>query len=171
MVLHLESVFYIRKISSDFAMYNQLISCLPQRISSQVRDIILCLPLVLKYETLKQAIIQRITPSDKVRLQQLFSDLQLGDRRPSALLREMQQLIGTSNIGVGILLELWMERLPASTQAILTVASDLPITAIADLADRVIERHKPETETKSPKQLCAGATTTTGATSQPSVIG
>ncbi|CAH8490858.1 unnamed protein product [Dicrocoelium dendriticum] len=168
--LHLESVFYIRKISSDFAMYNQLISCLPYSISSQVRDIILCPPLVMKYETLKQAIIQRITPSDKVRLQQLFSDLQLGDRMPSALLREMQQLIGTSNMDVGILRELWMQRLPASTQAILAVASDLPITAIADLADRVIERHQPETETKALKQLCAGATTTTGATSPPSAI-
>ncbi|CAH8534148.1 unnamed protein product [Dicrocoelium dendriticum] len=124
----------------------------------------------MKYETLKQDIIQRIMPSDKFRLQQLFSDLQLRDRMPSALLREMQQLIGMSNIDVRILRELWMQSPPKRIQAILAVASDLPITALADLADRVFERPQPKTETKAPKQLCSGATTTTGATSPPSAL-
>ncbi|CAH8508914.1 unnamed protein product [Dicrocoelium dendriticum] len=167
---HLESTFYNCKISSDNSKYHQLMSRLPQSVSSQVRDIIACPPPDAKYDTLKQAIIQRITPSDKVRLQQLFRDLQLGDRMPSALLRQMQQLLGTSSMDEGILREMWMQRLPESTQAILAVASALPLTAVAELADRVMERHQPANESRTFTRLSPVTAPATYATSEPSAI-
>ncbi|CAH8497729.1 unnamed protein product [Dicrocoelium dendriticum] len=167
---HLESTFYDCKISSDNSKYHQLMSRLPQSVSSQVRDVIACPPPDAKYDTLKQAIIQRITPYDKVRLQQLFRDLQLGDRMPSALLRQMQQLLGTSSMDEGILHEMWMQRLPESTQAILAVASALPLTAVAELADRVMERHQPANESRTFTRLSPVTAPATYATSEPSAI-
>lgn len=168
--INLEANFFNRRVTSDCAKYNQLINRLPQNISSQVRDILSCPPPEMKYETLKQAIIQRTTPSDKARLQQLFRDLQLGDRMPSALLRDMQQLLGTSNMDAGILRELWMQRLPENTQAILAVANALPLTAVADLADRVIERHQPTTSAHALTLLNAVASSAAPTTSEPSAI-
>ncbi|KAF8563102.1 hypothetical protein P879_11958 [Paragonimus westermani] len=54
-------------------------------------------------------LIRRVTPSEKTRLQQLFSGLPPGDRRPSTPLREMQQFLGGSHVDESLL---WMQRLP-----------------------------------------------------------
>ncbi|KAH7935482.1 hypothetical protein HPB52_008449 [Rhipicephalus sanguineus] len=46
------------------------------------------------YDTLKKAILERTAISERRRLQMLLPPTELGDRRPSQLLRQMQALLG-----------------------------------------------------------------------------
>ncbi|CAI2738545.1 unnamed protein product [Dicrocoelium dendriticum] len=101
-------------------------------------------------------------PSEKVRLQQLFRDLQLGDKLPSTLLREMQQLLGSSTMDETLLRELWLQRLPENTQAILATVSSVPLTQLADLADRVIERSQPQANASKVHAVASQGTSITG---------
>lgn len=138
--IHLEAEFFINNVLADRARYSQLISRLPKEISLQLRDLLINPPATDLYETLKDAVIKRVTPSEKTRLQQLFSDLQLGDKRPTTLLREMKQLLGTSQMDESLLRELWIQRLPETAQAIISIASSLPLAEAANIADKVVER-------------------------------
>ncbi|CAH8466172.1 unnamed protein product [Dicrocoelium dendriticum] len=157
----LEAEFYNHKITSDYAKYCKLLSYLPKEISTQVRDVIIS-QTENRYEALKEATIKRVMPSEKVRLQQLFRDLQLGDKLPSTLLREMQQLLGSSTMDETLLRELWLQRLPENTQAILATVSSVSLTQLADLADRVIERSQPHVDASKMNAVASQGTSITG---------
>ncbi|CAH8514081.1 unnamed protein product [Dicrocoelium dendriticum] len=158
---HLEAEFYNHRITSDYAKYCKLLSYLPKEISMQVRDVIIS-QTENRYEALKEATIKRVMPSEKVRLQQLFRDLQLGDKLPSTLLREMQQLLGSSTMDETLLRELWLQRLPENTQAILATVSSVSLTQLADLADRVIERSQPQADASKMNAVASQGTSITG---------
>ncbi|CAH8625957.1 unnamed protein product [Dicrocoelium dendriticum] len=158
---HLEAEFYNHRITSDYAKYCKLLSYLPKEISMQVRDVIIS-QTENRYEALKEATIKRVMPSEKVRLQQLFRDLQLGDKLPSTLLREMQQLLGSSTMDETLLRELWLQRLPENTQAILATVSSVSLTQLADLADRVIERSQPQADASKINAVASQGTSITG---------
>ncbi|GFY79180.1 hypothetical protein TNIN_127721 [Trichonephila inaurata madagascariensis] len=64
--------------------------------------------------------------------------MELGDRRPSDLLRQMKSLAGSS-ISDELIKSLWLQRLPQQTQAILSISKDsLYINNIAEMADKII---------------------------------
>ena len=62
--------------------------------AQEVRDLILNPPDVTPHAKLKEALVSRTTASEQRRLQQLFSTEELGDRKPSQLLRRIYQLLG-----------------------------------------------------------------------------
>lgn len=62
---------------------------------------------------------------------------------PTTLLREMQQLLGTSHMDESLLRELWIQRLPETAQAIISIARSLPLAEAAEIADQVVERFQP----------------------------
>nr|CDS32283.1 gag pol polyprotein [Hymenolepis microstoma] len=66
------------------------------------------------YDWLKQAIINRLSVSREKRLDQLFSQAELGDRFPSQLLHHMRSLASGSELKDEILKKLWMKSLPGS---------------------------------------------------------
>lgn len=129
-----------RNIFQDRAKYAQLVPRLPRDLLTLITPILVNPPAEDAYERVKQAILEDSRPSERARLEQLCHTLRLGDRKPTQLLREMQQLAGPGYLHDALLQELWLQRLPDTLQAILAV---VPATSLADLAqaaDAVLER-------------------------------
>ncbi|KAH7957036.1 hypothetical protein HPB52_014495 [Rhipicephalus sanguineus] len=73
-------------------------SVLPPDVASQLSDVLSSPSDTTPYQHLKTKVLQRFTPSERVRLQQLLAEGDLGDRRHSQLLRRMRQLLGEHDV-------------------------------------------------------------------------
>lgn len=138
----LEAQFQLGGISVDGTMYGHLIAALDQETIKCVRDKVLNPPARDKYNSLKSSIIERICDSAKSKLNRLLSGLQLGDKKPSQLLREMQTL-ADNQMNDAILQNLWLQRFPTHTQEILACMENLSLEKLAAAADKIVEVQKP----------------------------
>ncbi|KAJ1518995.1 hypothetical protein ONE63_011376 [Megalurothrips usitatus] len=107
------------------------------------------------YTTLKNKLLERLLGTQAQRLRQLTAPDDVGDRRPSSMLRHMRTLAGT-DVGDTLLRQLWMQRLPPVTRAVLVGQPALPLDALAELADSISEAAASDTG-------AAGATCATSA--------
>lgn len=136
-----ESQFNVAKVTSSRTKFDHVVSVLPHDVISEVRDIIVSSSSDNDpYKSLKEAIIQRTASSERDRLQLLMSKEELEHRKPTQMLRRMQQLLGAQfeSFDKSLLKELFLQKLPSSVQRVL--ASMPPATAIdqlAETADRV----------------------------------
>ncbi|GBN45796.1 hypothetical protein AVEN_162358-1, partial [Araneus ventricosus] len=78
----------------DSTKYHTVVASVETEILSQVSDIITSPPNNDMYKTLKDRLINIFSDSEERRLKKLLQDVELGDKRPSTLLREMQDLAG-----------------------------------------------------------------------------
>ncbi|XP_037529488.1 uncharacterized protein LOC119406826 [Rhipicephalus sanguineus] len=136
-----EAQFTTRRIVSQETKFHHVIAALTPTEAAEVRDIILAPPTEQPYDALKRELIRRTTLSEQKRLQQLLTAQDLGDRKPSQLLRGMRQLHGekASKMDDSLLRQLFLQRLPANVCMVLAAAGDLPLDDLAALADRVLE--------------------------------
>ncbi len=89
------------------------------------------------YPTLKNRIITQFADSEQKRVKKLLQEQELGDMRPSQLLREMRSLAG-SEINDNILKSIWMSRLSSKMRLIISISND-PLDKVALLADKISE--------------------------------
>ncbi|GFV15579.1 integrin alpha-PS1 [Trichonephila clavipes] len=75
-------------ISSDDTKYSALVANLDAETLSYVSDIVLSPPNSDKYHTLSQRLITQFSDSETQKIKKLLTDLQLGDEKPSHLLRK-----------------------------------------------------------------------------------
>ena len=135
-----EAQFTTRRIVAQRSKFAHVVSALQPEIAQEVRDLLLAPPAERPYDVLKEQLIRRTSESEQRRLQQLLTEEELGDRKPSQLLRKMRQLLGEHELEKGILKQLFVQRLPASVQLILATASTaLSNEQLADLADRIMD--------------------------------
>lgn len=139
--LQAEAQFQLAGITTQATQYRHVVAVLPPDVALEVADILSAPPTATPYDQLKSAILQRTMASERKRLQQLLTAEELGDRRPSQLLRAMQSLIGdrTAALDESLLRELFMQRLPAQVQMILSTASSLSLPELAQHADKIME--------------------------------
>lgn len=138
--IQLESQFVVSGITTDSTKYHCVVSALDGDVLGLISDIIRQPPAVNKYNAIKDRIILNYADSETVRLKMLVKDIELGDKRPSHLLREMQDLAGNS-ISSNTLRSLFLQRLPVSVQQILTVCTEreADLASLAEKADQILE--------------------------------
>lgn len=130
-----EAQFLVNGIRSDNVKFNLLLAQLKPSVLTQVASVIENPPDRLKYDALKERIIEVYSESDQRRIRTLLSGVSLGDRRPSQLLSEQQQ-IGGKLISDQMLKMLWMNQLPTNIQTIVA-ANNGQLDDLAKIADKV----------------------------------
>ena len=151
-----EAQFTTRGITQQHKKFDYIIASLSPEYTTEVRDLILQPPAAAPYDTLKHQLIQRTAASEQRRLQQLFNAEELGDRKPTQLLRRMQQLLGdkAGAMGSSVLRELFLQRLPANVRMVLASTPDTAnLENLAQLADKVMEVAAPSVSTVSATHL------------------
>lgn len=128
-----DAQFNTCNITSQKTKFDHIVSSLTPEIAMEVRDIILHPPERTPYNTLKDQLIARTTASEQRRLQQLFNTEELGDRKPSQLLRRMHQLLGdkAATADTAFIRELFLQRLPANVRMVLASAGGTQVTTRA----------------------------------------
>ena len=74
-------------------MFDHVVSSLSLEYTAEFRDLLLHLPSDNSYTVLKQQLTKSTALSEQRKLQQLFTSEELGDRKPTQLLRQMQVII------------------------------------------------------------------------------
>lgn len=135
----LEAEFDFSGIKSDRRKFLAVVRGLDEKTVVKISDIVTHPPEHDKYNSIKKALIERIAPSEDSNLQKLLKDLDLGDRKPSELLREMRSL-ADNQVSDEVVKKLWFQRLPPQATAILTISKE-PIDSLANMADKIIETY------------------------------
>lgn len=141
-----EAQFATRGVANQKTKFDYVVSSLNPEFAMEVRDLLLKPPADNPYDKLKAQLIKRTAASEQRKLQQLISGEELGDRKPTQLLRRMQQLLG-DKLGGGsddFLRELFLQRLPGNVRMVLASADpSTDIEKLADMADKIIEVSTP----------------------------
>ncbi|KAM7306582.1 uncharacterized protein ISCGN_010285 [Ixodes scapularis] len=140
-----EQEFARRNITAQMTKFREVVTSLSSAEAMEVRDIVISPPDQEPYEHLKRELIRRTTASEQRRLQQLITAEELGDRKPSQLLRRMTHLLGSqaSLRYSSLLRELFLQRLPSDVRRILATSSNIPLDDLAELADKILDTAPP----------------------------
>ena len=160
-----EAQFTTRGIITQKTKFNYVVASLAPEFATELRDLILQPPETNSYDRLKKQLIKRTAASEQRRLRQLFNAEELGDRKPTQLLRRMQQLLGdkATNTDAAFMRELFLQRLPSNVRMVLASTPDTGnMEDLVQLADKVMEVAVPSvaniTTSTELQQLCQEVT-------------
>lgn len=151
-----EAQFATRGITVQKTRFDFIVASLSPEIATEVRDLILAPPAERPYDVLKEQLTKRTAASEQKRLQLLLNAEELGDRKPTQLLRRMHQLLGekAGSIDESLLRELFLQRLPANVRMVLASTSDaVTLSDLAQLADKITEVAAPSISAVGTPQL------------------
>lgn len=138
-----EAAVAASKISEE-QKFNLVVPLLGNSDLEQIADIILHPPSTGKYSALKDRLISTYQESDHRQLQKLLSGLELGDHKPSQLLRKMRDLSGKL-LSDEALKVMWLNQLPTQVRAVLSVNTESSLEVLAAMADKMMEHFEPAT--------------------------
>lgn len=139
--LQTEAVLAPQKLS-DEAKYHLVITKLSKEAIQQVTDILISPPEIKRYDGLKQRLLAIYEESETRQIQKLISEMELGDQRPSQLLRRKRDL-ARSKVSDETLKILWQGHLPSAIRGIIAVAESSEFDVLARLAEKVMETTTP----------------------------
>ena len=132
--------FTCRNITAQRTRFDYVISSLNPEFAMEVR---VKPPDDHPSDILKAQLIKRTAASEQRKLQQLISGEELSDRKPTQLLRRMQQLLGDklgSADSSSFLRELFLQRLSANVWMVLaSTDATMDLSKLAELAHKVLE--------------------------------
>jgi len=144
--VQIEAQFAARGITSETTKYLHVVAALPPDTATIIRDVLIAPDPMAPYTKLRAALIERTVASERQRLQALLTRDPVGDRKPSELLRHMQQQLGEgyATFDRALFKQLFLQRLPTSVQAVLAAADkDSNTEYLAGVADKVMEVQPP----------------------------
>lgn len=133
-----EAQFHTTNTRSDTTKYFTVIAALDCAVLQQVSDLIAAPPEQQKYEALKKQLIAAFSDSKEKQLRKLLTELELGDQRPTQLLRHMKTL-ADNKVNDDLLKTLWLQRMPTSVQLVLSASQGVELAKMAEIADKIIE--------------------------------
>ena len=89
-----EAEFDNCSITRQDTHFGHIARSLPPEVVQEVCDLIVSRPMTNPYDELKATVIKRTSVSEQRRLRQLLNEEDLGDRKPTQLLRRMRLLLG-----------------------------------------------------------------------------
>lgn len=135
--IQMESQFAVAGITVDQTKYHHVISSLEAKYLLHIGDIIRNPPAESKYAAVKKALIDEFQDSDQKKVRKLIKEIELGDQKPSQLLKRMKEL-ASGKIDDTVLKQLWIERLPESIRVVITIV-DGDTAQMALQADKMVE--------------------------------
>ncbi|XP_060806108.1 uncharacterized protein LOC132902994 [Amyelois transitella] len=139
--IHFEAAVAPQK-ANDNAKYQLLIAKLSKQVIQQVAAFLETPPEDKKYDALKKHLLDIYEESETKRIQKLMGEMQLGDQKPSQLLRRMKSLAGT-RVSSQTLLVLWQNHLPTALRTVLAATTLEDADKLAEVADKVMETTRP----------------------------
>jgi hypothetical protein len=135
-----ESQFATRKITDQDTKFHYVITSLLPEVAGEIRDLLIQKPTNDVYDKLKEKLMKRTTASLSKKLQQLSME-DLGDRKPSQLLRKFQQLLDDTSSDHPFVRELFLQRLPTHVRQLITITTTdtTSLEEVAQIADKVME--------------------------------
>ncbi|GFX45025.1 transposon Tf2-6 polyprotein [Trichonephila clavipes] len=97
----------------------------------------------IPYGAIKAQLIQRTGESSQQEIRKLLTGEELGDRKPSELLRTMNRRAASHNVPKELMLELFLQQLPTAVQTILASITPITVEKAAEVADRILEVSTP----------------------------
>ena len=145
----LEAQFQLARITQSETKYYHVIAKMDADVLQCCSDLIQSFENSAetdKYEKLKTRIVSEYTMTESVRMQMLFQQCELGDRKPSQLLRELRTLAAGVVTDENLIRKIWLQRLPETTQAVLRVLADtIDVHELATKADQLFDITKSST--------------------------
>ena len=133
-IAQVEAQFRTRNITQDGTKYDYIIGSLNPETATEIRDVLLNPPEENKYAAIRAALLKRSELSDQKRLQELLSREDLGDRKPTQVIRRMRQLVGETLLDPKVLRTLFIQKLPLSVQQIMvTVPEEMTLENMAEM--------------------------------------
>lgn len=136
-----ESILAPQKLGDD-AKFNLIVGKLGKDVIQQVSDLLRDPPANKKYEALKTRLISVYEESESRQFEKLLRDMELGDQKPTQLLRRMRDL-ARGKIPDCALAMLWLRQLPSSVRGVLAVTDTKSPEALAAVADKIMETMRP----------------------------
>lgn len=127
---------------SDENKYQFVIGKLDKHAIQQVTDILENPPATGKYEAVKKRLLEVYEESETKKVQKLINGLELGDQKPSQLLRRMKEL-ARDKVKDDTLTVMWQNHLPMWVRGVLAVSETQNLDKLALMADRVMENSRP----------------------------
>lgn len=124
--------------TSDDQKFRYLLQQLQAVDLQHLTDILYNPPATGKYEKVKQRLLEAYDKSDVKNFQKLISGLELGDQKPSQLLRKMRELASGMITEEGLKIE-WLNHLPAQVRVVLSVNKESSLDTLAAMADKMVE--------------------------------
>lgn len=123
-------------ITDEETKFKHIAAGLPPEVVSKVSDLIFNPPVEAPYGKIRDRKLKEFEPKDSAKLQSLLEGCQLGDKKPSTLLREMRQL-AQGRVTDETLRELYLRRLPSSLSSIFRTTNVTDLDKVAAAADEV----------------------------------
>ncbi|XP_023224221.1 uncharacterized protein LOC111625326 [Centruroides sculpturatus] len=139
-----ESQFAVSNITTEVMKYHHVLGSLDCEIAELVADLISQPLTSTPYTDLKTQLINEFEESESRKAKKLLLEIELGDKKPSALLREMRALAGTQVMDE-FLRTLFLQRLPNNVRSVLVTKQD-SLHTLATMADKIMEITSPNTD-------------------------